>query len=327
MYVPIVKKIIYKEGVLVERTLPNEGSITVSAGDKIDPSEKLGTCKVIYDVVELGSKFKVNQREDGSNYYANGSLVGSLGGTKFHAPFSGLLEKTGKGYIFKSEERDYWLLPGVWGTVKDISQNRAVLLDTQVVDVHMPVTCGKDTSGELVVFPNPSEILTIQYFNNYIKSPEGKVVYVGNNANLDIVKTAHELKISSVLAGSASKEAFDYANENGLSLGLFVGFGKINTPQMVYDFINEITSRYVFFKAKKNLLQIPVPADQDHETYKKPNKIIKYMRKGMQVQVLNSENFGQMGEVDRASKSGIFVKLHENNEIIQVDPPNLLIIE
>lgn len=327
MYVPIIKKMIYKENVLLERALPNEGSITVSVGDPVEPSEKLGTCKVIYEIIDLGKKFKVNQRDDGSNFYANETLVGSVGRSKFYAPYGGFLEKTEKGYYFKSEERDYWLLPGVWGKVKDVSQNRSVLVSTQTVDVHLPVTCGKGSSGELIVFPNPSEMLTVQYFNNYIKSAEGKIVYVGNNVSLDLIKTAHELKIKAVLAGSASKDAYDYALSERMSLGLFVGFGNMETPEMIYNFISDISNRFVFLYTKKNVFQVPVPASGEFEVYKRPNKIIKYLRKGMEVQVLNSENFGQMGEVDRASKSGIFVKLHKNNKVIQVDPPNILIIE
>ncbi len=327
MYVPIIKKIIYKDEVLIERALPGEGHITVSVGDRVEPSDKLGTCKIVYEVVELGEKFKPNQREDGSNYYANEALVGTRGRDKFHAPFGGLLERNAQGFIFKSEERDYWLLPGVWGTVKDIAENRSVLLSTQTVDVHIPVTCGEVYSGELIVFPNPSEMLTVQYFNNYIKSAKGKVVYVGNNVSIDLIRTAHNLKIKSILAGSASKEAFDYAREKGLSLGLFVGFGNIKTPEPIYNFINEVTNRYVFFYTHNKTLQVPVPTDSGFEKNKRPKKILKHLKKGLTVQVLNSENFGQMGVVDRVSKSGIFVKLHENNEVIQVKLPNLLIIE
>jgi len=327
MYVPIIKKLIYKESVLIERTLPSEGQITVSVGDKVEPSDKLGTCKIVYEMVELGEKFKPNQRDDGSNYYANEALVGSRGRDKFYAPFGGLLEKNAQGFIFRSEERDYWLLPGVWGSVKDVAENRSVLLNTQTVDVHIPVTCGEVIAGELIVFPNPSEMLTVQYFNNYIKSAEGKIVYVGNVASIDLIKTANNLKIKTILAGSTSKEAFGYAREKGMSLGLFVGFGKLNTPELIYNFINEVTNRYVFFYTHNNTLQVPVPTNSGFERNKKPKKILKFIKKGLTVQVLNSENFGQMGVVDRVSKSGIFVKLYENNEVIQVKLPNLLIIE
>jgi len=327
MYVPIIKKLIYKSQFLVERVLPKEGQISVSVGDQVDPSVKLGTCKVVYEMVKLGSKFKAVKQTDDLNHYVDGALVGTAGRKKFFAPFNGHLEETSEGFVFKAEDKDYWLLPGVWGEVKDISNNRSVLVKSQSVDIHVPVACGEQFSGELVVFPNPSEMLAEQYFHNYIKSAAGKVVYVGNHLNLELIEKAHSLKLTALLAGSATKDAYDYAVENNISLGLFVGFGKINTPDKIYQFINEVTNRYVFFLVEKNTLQIPVPTKNEYQQNGKPNKILKYIRKDMEVQVLNSENFGQIGTVDRATKSGIFVKLHENNQEVEVNPPNLLIIE
>jgi len=327
MFAPIIKKTIYKDEVFVERALPNEGQITVSAGDTVGPADKLGTCKVVYEMVTLGAAFKPHLRNEGSNFYANETLVGSQRRHKFYAPFGGFLEKKGEEYIFRSEERDYWLLPGVWGVVKDIAENRSVLIKTQAVDIHLPVTCGEVVSGELIVFPNPSEMLTAQYFHNYIKTAEGKIVYVGNNLSLEMIKTARDLKIKSVLAGSAGKDVFEYAKEYGISLGLFVGFGSIRTPEIIYNFINDVTSRFVFLYTDEHLLQIPVPLNAGFEKNTKPGNILKYIRRDMTVQVLNSENFGQMGVVDRVNKSGIFVKLFENSEVVQVTPPNVLIIE
>ena len=327
MYVPIVKKLSYKKQFLVERSLPKEGQISVSVGDIVDPSSRIGTCKVIYEMVTLGSKFKAIKQEADSNYYGDGVLVGTAGKEKFFAPFNGYLEEAPEGFVFKAENKDYWLLPGVWGEVKDISSNRSVLISSQSVDVHVPVVCGDQFSGELIVFPNPSEMLVEQYFHNYIKSPAGKIVYVGNHLTIDLIEKAHHLKIESLLAGSATKEVYDYAVENEISLGLFVGFGEINTPGMIYDFINEITNGYVFLLVDNNTLQVPVPAENGFKKNGKPNKILKYIRKDMTVQVLTSENFGQLGTVDRATKSGIFVKLHENNQEVEVHPPNLLIIE
>ncbi|MFC1756028.1 hypothetical protein ACFLZK_01430 [Patescibacteria group bacterium] len=327
MYVPVIKKLTYKKEFLVERALPLEGKISVSAGDKVDPPARIGTCRVVYEMVKLGSKFKSVKQEADSNYYADGALVGSAGRKKFFAPFNGHLEETPEGFVFKDEDKDYWLLPGVWGEIVDVSENKSVLIKSQSVDVHVPIVCGEQFAGELIVFPNPSDLLVEQYFQNYIKSAAGKIVYVGNHLNLELVEKANNLNLKALLAGSVSKEAYDYAMENNISLGIFVGFGEINTPDTIYQFINTISNRYVFFVADKNTLQVPVPAENEFKQKGKPSKILKYIRKDMTVQVLNSENFGQTGVVDRATKSGIFVKLHANNQEVEVNPPNLLIIE
>ncbi len=328
MYLPVVKKLHYKDNVFLERTLPNEGSVHVSVGDKVGPSDRLGTCKVVYEIVELGKKFKpVDGKWNEATPYSSGSLVGSVGKNEFMAPFGGFLEKSEEGYFFKAEERDHWLLPGVWGVVTDVSYNRSVLLKTQTVDIHVPVSVGDKTSGEMVVFPNPSDILTVNYFSNYIKSPEGKIVYTGNTINLEIIKKAQEMGINAILAGSADAEVYEYAKDNNVPLGLFSGFGDMPTPHFIYDFINEISSRYVFLHSNKHFLQIPVPEDDTRFKSKKLKSILRFVKKGLKVQVLTSEYFGYIGTVDRVTKSSIFVKLHENDEVVKVNPPNLLAVE
>jgi len=327
-YVPVIKKMSYNSKFLVERALPKDGQVTVSVGDKVDPSTRLGQCKMVYEITKLGPKFKAEKKKDGTQYFSQGDLVGSYGRNKFVAQYDGFLEETDEeGFVFKAEEKDYWLLPGVWGEIKDVSENRSVLIKSQCVNIHVPVVLGDQFAGELVVFPNPSQMLAEQYFHNYIKSTSGKIVYVGNYLNMVLIEKAHKLGISALLAGSASKDAYDYAEENNIQLGLFVGFGEISTPENIYNFINDVTSRYVFFLPDKNTIQIPIPEDSGFNEQGNVTKILKYLRKDMTVQVLNSEHFGELGVVDRATKSGIFVKLHDNNQEVKVFPPNLLIIE
>lgn len=326
-YAPIVKKLSYDPDFLVERVLPEEGQITVSVGEKVDPGSKLGTCKVVYEITELSNKFKVQKKEDGHNYYAEGEVVGSVGKDKFIAPYNGIYEETEDSKLFKAEIKNYWLMPGVWGEVKDISHNRSVLVSAQSVNAHVPVVSGPQFCGELIVFPNPSQMLAEQYFGNYIKSTSGKIVYVGNHLNMTLVKKAKELSVKALLAGSVSKAAYDFVQEHSISLGVFTGFGEINTPDMIYDFINDVTNRYVFFIPEKNTVKIPIPKDSGLEQGGSVSKILRYVRKGMVVQVLTSEHFGKMGTVDSATKSGIFVKLHDNNQEVEVIPPNFLIIE
>jgi hypothetical protein len=150
---------------------------------------------------------------------------------------------------------------------------------------------------------------------------------VGNNISLELIKTAAELKVEALLAGSADVNAYEYALENNVSLGLFTGFGKIATPRYIFDFINEITNRYVFFYSDTHRLQIPVPVDEQRFQVQKMRSILKYVRKGLRVQVLNSKNFGAIGAVDRVTKDSIFVKLEENEEIVKIAPPNIFAVE
>lgn len=327
MHIPVIKKLMFKDNLLIERALPSEGKISASKGDHVEPFNKLGTCKVSYEITELGSKFSPHGSAKKMSAYHAGALVGHVGRSRFNAPYNGYLEKNSAGYYFRSEAKDYWLLPGVWGEITDILDNRSVLIKTQAVDLHVPVTTSANLSGELIVFPNPSEILAAQYFNNYLKSSAGKIVYVGHTVSMDIIKTAERMNVGTVLGGSADKEVFDYAVANNIGLGLFSGFGEINTPDFVFDFINNVSNRYVFFYANRNVLQIPIPPDDEMSMKSGPKSVLRYVKKGLKVQLLNSNNFGQIGVVDRVSKFSIFVKLDDKDDVVEVTPPNLLAIE
>jgi hypothetical protein len=133
--------------------------------------------------------------------------------------------------------------------------------------------------------------------------------------------------VEAILAGSADVNVYEYAEENNVALGLFTGFGEIATPQFIFDFINEISNRYVFFYGNKHYVQIPVPHDEERYKVKKMRSVLKYVRKGLRVQVLSSSNFGDIGKVDRVSKNSIFVKLEEKDEIVETTPPNILAVE
>lgn len=327
MYIPVVKKLIYESGILVERSLPESGVLNVSVGDKVEPSMKIGSCKVSYEVAYLGLDFKPVKKYVNSPSIVSGSKVGSLRGKSFFAPFNGTLDKSANGYVYKSEERDYWLLPGVWGEVVDTSHDRSALIKTQVVNTHLPVCTQQTRSGEIVVFPNPSDSLTVQYFNNFLKSPIGKIVYVGNTLSIELINRAKELEVAAILAGSSSTEAYRFALENDMALGLFSGFGNIPTPGFIYDFLNNVNSRYVFLFGESNRLQVPVPEKNDFINLKEPRSVLAYVKKGLLVQIFDEANFAKIGVVDRVTKSGILVRLQESEEVIEVLPPNLLALE
>ena len=328
MYIPVIKKIVYQEEVLVERNLPKEGEISISVGEQVDPSSKMGSCKVSYNEVILGTKFKFSRGISEKGVVEKDIKVGKVGKSNFYAPFKGYLVNEDGNYVFKSEEKDYLLLPGVWGEVVDISENTSVLLKTQLIDVHLPIATKKVRSGELIVFPNPSGILALQYFENYVKSASGKIIYVGNYATQDLMKKAIDLNVSAILAGSASRSVYDLALSNQIALGLFTGFGEMNTPEVVYNYLNDITNRYVFFVGEKNSLRVPISKDVDGKiTKSKPKNILKYVKKGLKVQVFNTSKFGQIGVVDRVSKSSIFVEFGDEAEVVEVKPPNVFAIE
>ena len=220
---------------------------------------------------------------------------------------------------------DFQLLAGVWGVVKDVAEDVSALIETQVTDINFAISTKFACSGELLVFPNPSKQLTKHYMSQFSKDSAGKIVYVGEHLDSDLLKKAIDLDIAAVIAGSCDVDTYKLAKRHQMGLGLILGVGELSTPSNVYEYLGTITNRYVFFRGDKGFLRVPEESKfKTSETNKRP---IKLLKKGMSVQVFEQPNMGKLGIVDSIKGSSIFVRVSGINELITVTIPNLLIID
>lgn len=321
MYVPVIRKVINRKDALIERTLPESGELNVKIGDRVEPFNQLGSCRVSYNQIILPKDFRPVESLNFSKI-VQGTTLGKYKKEFIHAPYNGFLEKE-DNWIFKEINRDFVLLAGVWGTVRDIIENKSVLLESPTKDFLMPVTCGNISLGELVVFPNPSELLVGSFLENFTKDVSGKILYVGGHISLAVAMKAKELNLMTLLAGSVSKEAYSFAKKANISLGVFEGFGEIPTSSIIFDQLKNISNRFVFFDVERNLLRVPVPKSLDTIDVKKP---LKQVRKGDTIQVFQIPYFGQIGTVDTINESSILVKIPKNSNLVEVFVPNFFIV-
>lgn len=329
MLIPVMRRIVENRKCFLERALPTNGAIRVKIGDKVEPFDRVGDCVFCQNEIIFASKFRPKNFSKKPKYYHNGVLMGTMGRDKVVAPFNGTLNQVNGGFTFREEDKKYILLSGVWGIVNSIINEKSVLLETHMKDILVSVCTPNSVSGELVVLPNPTDILKKSYLEKYSKGIKGKIVYVGNNVGEDILKITHSMGAACVLAGSSTKDAFNYAKSFGLSLGLISGFGSIDTPLSVYKALSSVSYRYVFFEGITNTLRIPVPFENVQTILEDPDstKIFKEIMPGMSVQVLQGQDFGKVGTVDSLFESGIFVKFDQNTEGTKVSIPNFVIVE
>lgn len=327
MIAPVVRKIIQKERCLIERVLPVNGIISVETGVAVEPFDHLGECRFSQNKLEFSKGFKPSNFKTDKRFYYSGSILGKIGKEKITAPFDGNMEVDSlKRYIFSENDKQYPLLAGAWGIVKSTCKNRSVLLETQAKDLLLAASTDVHSSGELVVFPNPSDVLKQSYLENFAKGIKGKVVYVGNFVDIDVLEKAYTMQASAVLSGSAHRDAFTFAKERNFAFGLISGFGNIKTPESVYKFLSSITYRYVFFNGDQNSLRIPIKSEdivKDADT----KLLIKQLVVGDEVQVLQEPYFGLVGIVDRIYESSIFVKFGIDKKSVEVKVPNFIITE
>ena len=333
MLAPIIRKIVENKTVMVERYLPSKGNLFVQKGDKLEPFQKLGDCMHSLNTVYFPNDFEPVKFLREKVYFQKGNPLGKIGAKKISAEENGYMSfdaATGE-YFFEEMPVKYTLLSGLWGEVSDVVPESSVLIKTTVTEVDLVACTNTFSFGELVVFPNPTEILEKFYLESFVKTTEGKIVYVGHYADVDTIRKAHDLKISAILAGSADPVGFSFAKSVNMGLGVLSGFGKLETPDHIYKLFNSVAYRHVFFHGDLGVLRIPMSGESDENAAvkkkKAPFKVIKKVTKGQKVQVLQKPHFGKMGIIDRVSVSSIFVRFDNELGPVEIDLPNFYIIE
>jgi hypothetical protein len=337
MYAPVLRKVRKNDKTLIERAMLGRGEVDVKVGDVVKPFDQLGSCKASHSRLILPDDFVPISLEGLEKAYEN-DVIGKIKNKTVKAPFGGRLFKFNYYWVLEESARDYDLLSGVWGTVKSTMEGSSVLLETQTTDLLLPIATGLSRSGELVVFPNPSDLLLHSFLDKFTKDSFGKIFYIGNHAELSSVRKAKNLGLKALLTGSITHEALIFAKRSGLSVGVFEGFGNINTSEVVFKELNKVSNRFVLFDSERNLLRIPMPevkpspkvrplAKAPAVVAKATTKAIKKVQKGQIVQVLQAPNFGKTAQVDTVLESSILIKLAKDSKPVEVRVPNFFILE
>lgn len=324
--IPKIKIKKYSSEVYMERALPLKGAISVKEGDLVDPVTRLGMTKISTGISYLPANLKLSKGKFESGYFYFGETIGRTGFNKVVGPFDGYISKSQHGYILTQEPKEHWLLSGMWGKVDKVISESSVLIKTQAMDFKLAVGSSKFVNGELVVFPNPTDVLQLQYLENFSKDVFGKIIYLGSYATYDSVEKAVQLGVSGLLAGSAEKQAFDYAKQNGVCFGLFSGFGKLETPDIVYSFIKEVSGRFVFIMGERNVFRIPVPVETN-ENLNQDSQVLVEPVVGMLVQVFQKPYYAHIGEITGVQDEVIYVKLNQAEQPVQISLPNIVAVE
>lgn len=347
MYSPVLKKLVDRKDTFIERCLPVAGSIFVKEGDPVKPFDRLGECVFSQKQAHYPKNLKPLKYKKSPQFYYAGSVLGKMAKKDITTPFNGYLAREKDGsYVLKAADDKYTLLSGVWGEVHKVVGNRSILIKTKTRDLLLVASTSVNSSGELVVFPNPLEILEKYYLESFSKNNAGKVIYVGHYADLEVVKRAGDMGVAAIIAGSASRETFNYAKEKGIALGIISGFGRPETPGQIFNLLSVIAYRYVFFEGERGILRIPHSTSdtqkgresvEERGTSSKKavvrkkvsakSSIIKKVEKGVDVVCLQPPHYGKIGTVDSVSGTSIFVKFSIEKNSTEIKVPNFFIIE
>lgn len=328
MQIPIAQKINNTNKFLIERVLPDIGSVFVQKGDRVEPFSRVGETKISNFMQKIDKNLTLTKSVN--SFIAKGVEIGeqkisSFKKKKVYAPYNGFIRSVGDGtYLFEQEKLHYTLLSGVWGEVQEVVENKAVLIQAPSTIVYCAVSTPFDAEGELVVLPNPSELLEDPYFNNFTKEVAGKIIYSGYFIKLENLKRAIELGVKGIIAGGCDKVSLDYAKQKNFALMSISGYGRIPTPVSIYDLFNSVSNRYIFLRGKAGELYIPADSPFLDSKEKAKKDFFVELKNDMIVQILERPYFGWMGVVESFDDSKISVRLLNGVEVITVMPTNLL---
>ncbi len=331
--VPKINKMIYKSEIFVERCLPIEGTIVVKVGDTVEPVTRLGMTKVSYGVMNMPTSLKLAKGKLEDGYFYEGEKIGSVGTRHVIAPFNGYLSKGSSGaFALKQEQRDYWLLSGVWGVIADYVDKRSALIKTQALDIPLVACTHGNAAGELIVFPNPADFLTIHYLEKFAGDVSGKIIYTGDFVTSALVTRAKELNVGGIIAGSTDKSTFILAKKQGIFLGIISAFGRTPTPPFIFDVLKQVSNRFVFVSSSMALLRLPVAAREATTETSKVNSnpqglYLSELLPGKNVQVFEKPYYGWTGTIDSVQGDQIYVKLHDVSDLFKVSIPNVIVID
>ncbi|MBN1162726.1 hypothetical protein JXA34_03210 [Patescibacteria group bacterium] len=322
-----------KDSVLMERSLPEKGTLEVSVGEELRPFDHLGYCTASHRYLLLPEDFKpavLKGKANAKKAFAYfGTVLGKAGDSKVTAPYNGYLAEVGKKeYRFEEEPHKHTLLSGVWGKVEKVIPEASVLIRTTTIDIQMVASTSNSFVGELVVFPNQKEFFEKYFVSAISARPGGKIIYIGDYIDLDMIKRAAEVGVGAVLAGSGKREVLTYSKQNNVQLGLISGFGEVATLDDIYTQLNKTIGRLVFFHGDKGLLRIPIPIEERRsKKNRKTAKVLKKVRTEMQVLTFQGAYFGYIGKVDMIKESSILVRFQGVNEPVEIFVPNFFILE
>ena len=325
MYVPVIRKIINKNDSFIERPLPSRGEINVKVGDTVKPFDQIGSCRVSYDLVQYPSNFCPDPKIVDAPKVLQGDIIGYIKRTSVIAPYDGYLsyDYSKNFWQFKESTKDYILLSAVWGTIHDIVLEKSVLIKSCFKEILLPISFGEMSGGELVVFPNPSELLIGSFIENFTKDMSGKIFYIGGHISINTIQKASELNLKTLLAGSISKKAYAFAKNNNINICIFDGFGNLQTSRIIFNELKNISNRYVFFNPNENILRIPMPEKLDQVNVLTS---FRYLKEGDMVQIFQDPYFGNIANVDTILESSILVRIPKNSKLVKVNLPNFYII-
>jgi len=337
MKVPTIRKLNHNSSALIERALPSEGETYIAKGDVVSHLDKLGSAQMYLKSDRI--KFSSNCNVRVGDSVEKGDLLAYKKSFPKLTKREVLSTLTGEVYKVDEEEKtiyirsypyQYELISGFEGVVKDVVENRAVLVEgTSMV---LNGVCGTIHEGI-------GELKVIKEFTEGVgrDNLEGKVVVV-ETINIDDLYMAFELGVSAIFTGGVNSDILTLASNNRFPLLSLSGFGSIPLLKNILDYLKSVQGRFVVLTGITKELLIPDVNPVEEHAEIPISTGMKELEIDDEVQVLIWPFFGWEGKVikiydrmvefeSKIKKDAARVKLTQNGEEVDVAMRNIVVLE
>ena len=320
MIIPVFKSIQFYTKFLIERSLPSKGKIMAVENTYIKPWDRLGFCRTSNKEIIIPKDYKIQKKFLSKNFVKSGELIGKKKNNYLFSTFDGFIQNRGVANVVISYPQDVFKVSGVFGNVVNVASSNSVLIETSGYEIRLVATSTSSTEGQLIVLPNPTDILQIEFMNRYVKEGVGSIIYIGDYLRLEVLNRAMEIGCSGVICGSCDREVIQYAKENNFFVGIFSGFGRIPTHSKTYKLLKSKDKQYCIVQEDSENLFISVNPNEDSNN---PLDLITQsyltINNGIGVIVLDYPYYGWEGEVIEINQADVYVRLLGNGEVIKTN--------
>lgn len=320
MIIPVFKSIQFYKKFLIERSLPSKGKIMSVEGTLTKPWDRLGFCRTSNKEIIIPKDYKIQSKFFKKNFVKSGELIGKKKNNYLFSTFDGFIQNRGHTNVVISYPQDVFKVSGVFGKINNVASSNSVLIETTGYEIKFVATSTSSTEGQLIVLPNPSEILQVEFLNKYVKEGIGSIIYIGDYLRLEVLNRAMEIGCSGVICGSCDREVLEYAKENNFFVGIFSGFGRIPTHSKTYKLLKLKDKQYSIVQEDSESIFVSVnPDDEIESIFELSSQSFVTVSKGSQCIVVDYPYYGWEGEVTDLSDSQVVVRLVGNGEVIKTN--------
>jgi len=273
--------------VMVKKTVPGEGTISVGVGQELKPDDIIAkfTHNAGFSMVNIAHQLGVSpdsgdsylERPIGSTIYKGELLAKKKALFKekiIITPTDCILEKYDKktgDLRLKFLTKESPLVSGVYGIVVAVDvQNREILIKTLATQIFGIIGSGHERGGILTFVKKGGDFLVQS--NQISEGYKGHILVTGSLIYPDALIKAVSLGVNGIISGGIefdtiqklitnmeahSNEQLQMHQDSGISLAITEGFGAIPLSDPILETLQSYEGRYVFVSGNESQIHLP----------------------------------------------------------------------